>query len=136
MPLIPQVRDALMQKMKQDMEYRKVCGNCYCYDNKDYIFVDELGKLMNPDYPSKSFPLFLVKHNLPRIRFHDLRHTCASLLLSQKVSMKKIQEWLGHSHYSTTANIYAHLDSESKNETADVMGEVLMNKEHRALQLA
>ena len=129
MPLIPQVRDALLEKMKNDREYRKVCGNCYCHENKDYIFVDELGKLMNPDYPSRTFPVFLIKHGMPRIRFHDLRHSCASLLLNQKVSMKKIQEWLGHSHYSTTANIYAHLDAESKNEAAEIMGNMLKKDE-------
>ena len=46
-----------------------------------------------------------------QIRYHDLRHSCASLLLANGVPMKQIQEWLGHSDFSTTANIYAHLDS-------------------------
>lgn len=55
------------------------------------------------------------------IRFHDLRHTCASLLLANGVSMKQIQEWLGHSDFSTTANIYAHLDYHSKLMSADAM---------------
>lgn len=55
------------------------------------------------------------------IRFHDLRHSCASLLLSNGVPMKQIQEWLGHSDFSTTANIYAHLDYSSKRSSAQAM---------------
>ncbi|WP_445667253.1 tyrosine-type recombinase/integrase [Paenibacillus sp. FSL K6-1230] len=58
-------------------------------------------------FPSRMLakPSFLKKYNLRRIRFHDLRHSCASLLLANGVSLKEIQAWLGYSHYSTTANI-------------------------------
>ncbi len=63
----------------------------------------------------------LEQNGLRRIRFHDLRHTCASLLLANNVPMKKIQEWLGHSDFSTTANIYAHLDFQSKISSAEAM---------------
>ena len=59
------------------------------------------------------------------IRFHDLRHSCASLLLANGVPMKQIQEWLGHSDFSTTANIYAHLDYASKLSSAQAMLEGL-----------
>ena len=55
------------------------------------------------------------------MRFHDLRHSCASLLLANGVPMKQIQEWLGHSDFSTTANIYAHLDYTSKLSSAKAM---------------
>ena len=55
------------------------------------------------------------------IRFHDLRHSCASVLLANGVPMKQIQEWLGHSDFSTTANIYAHLDFQSKVSSAEAM---------------
>ena len=54
-----------------------------------------------------------------------LRHSCASLLLKQGVPMKQIQEWLGHSDISTTANIYAHLDSQSKQLSAATMEKAL-----------
>ena len=55
------------------------------------------------------------------MRFHDLRHSCASLLLANGVPLKHIQEWLGHSDFSTTANIYAHLDYSSKLSSAQAM---------------
>jgi len=55
------------------------------------------------------------------MRFRDLRHSCASLLLANGVPLKQIQEWLGHSDFSTTANIYAHLDYTSKISSAEAM---------------
>ena len=70
--------------------------------------------IIKPYYVTRHFPILLKNIGLTRIRFHDLRHSCASLLLSHNIPMKAIQEWLGHSSYSTTANIYAHLDVNSK----------------------
>lgn len=62
-----------------------------------------------------------IKDRLRRMRFHDLRHSCASLLLANGVPLKHIQEWLGHSDFTTTANIYAHLDYSSKITSALAM---------------
>lgn len=76
---------------------------------------------MKPDYISSTFSVLLEKKGLKRIRFHDLRHSCASLLLANGVPMKQIQEWLGHSDFNTTANIYAHLDYSSKVTSAQAM---------------
>ena len=77
--------------------------------------------LISPHYLTSAFPKLLEKNGLRKIRFHDLRHSCASLLLTNGVSMKQIQEWLGHSDFSTTANVYAHLDFNSKLSSADAM---------------
>ena len=100
---------------------KKVCGNCYNYEYDGYVFVDELGNLMRPDYLTSYFPQYIQKHGCKRMRFHDLRHSCASLLLANGVPLKQIQEWLGHSDFSTTANIYAHLDYSSKLSSASAM---------------
>ena len=100
---------------------KKVCGNCYNYEYDGYVFVDELGNLMRPDYLTSYFPQYIQKHGCKRMRFHDLRHSCASLLLANGVPLKQIQEWLGHSDFSTTANIYAHLDYTSKLSSAKAM---------------
>lgn len=99
----------------------KVCGNCYNYEYDGYVFVDELGDLMRPEYLTSYFPQYIQKHGCKRMRFHDLRHSCASLLLANGVPLKQIQEWLGHSDFSTTANIYAHLDYTSKLSSAKAM---------------
>ena len=84
-----------------------------------------MGTLISPHYLTSSFPKLLEKNNLRHIRFHDLRHSCASLLLANGVPLKHIQEWLGHSDFTTTANIYAHLDYKSKITSANVMDNIL-----------
>lgn len=81
-----------------------------------------MGKLLRPNFVTEHFAYLIEKYNLKKIRFHDLRHTCASLLLANGVPMKQIQIWLGHSTFSTTADIYAHLDVSAQVETGDVAG--------------
>ena len=70
---------------------------------------------------TEQLPKLLEANGLRHIRFHDLRHSCASLMLANGVPIKQIQEWLGHSDFSTTTNIYAHLDYSSKLNSADAM---------------
>jgi integrase len=70
----------------------------------------------------------LKKKKLKIIRFHDLRHTCASILLKNGANMKEIQAWLGHSNYNTTANLYAHLDTSSVNDVGKVITSVFSTK--------
>ncbi len=98
-----------------------LCGKSYMKDFNGYICVNEIGDLIRPTYLTVEFPKLLEKKGLRRIRFHDLRHSCASLLIANGVPMKQIQEWLGHSDFSTTANIYAHLDYSSKLSSADAL---------------
>lgn len=121
LPLIPQFRDLLLEKWEKQEEYKRVCGRCYNKKYIDYICVDEMGNIIKPNYLTESFSSLLKKNGLRHIRFHDLRHTCASLLLNNGIPMKQIQEWLGHSDFSTTANIYAHLDCNSKLTSAQAM---------------
>lgn len=121
MPLVTNFRAMLLAKKEKQEHYRKICGRSYCKEYLDYIFVNEMGERWKPRYLSDGFKRILEQNGLRRIRFHDLRHTCASLLLANNVPMKKIQEWLGHSDFSTTANIYAHLDFQSKISSAEAM---------------
>ena len=121
LPLVPVFKEKLLKLQEEQKEYRRVCGKCYDKRYTDYICVDEMGTLISPHYLTSAFPKLLEKNGLRRIRFHDLRHSCASLLLANGVPMKQIQEWLGHSDFSTTANVYAHLDYNSKLSSADAM---------------
>jgi integrase len=121
LPLVPAFKEKLLSHKKQQEEYRRVCGRSYDKRYLDYVCVDEMGTLISPHYLTAAFPKLLEKNGLRHIRFHDLRHSCASLLLANGVPMKQIQEWLGHSDFSTTANVYAHLDYNSKLSSADAM---------------
>ena len=125
LPLVDPIAERL-KAVKEQQEYnQKICGNCYNQEYLGYVFVDAMGNLIQPDSVTTGFPQLLKGNGLRRIRFHDLRHSCASLLLKEGVPMKQIQEWLGHSDISTTANIYAHLDSQSKNLSARTMANTL-----------
>ena len=116
MPLVADFRAMLLAKKEKQEHYRKLCGRSYCKEYLDYIFVNEMGERWKPRYLSDGFKRILEQNGLRR-----MRHTCASLLLANNVPMKKIQEWLGHSDFSTTANIYAHLDFQSKISSAEAM---------------
>lgn len=121
LPLVGTFREYFSEVKAAQEVNKKVCGNCYNYKYDGYVFVDEMGELMNPNYLTNYFPEYIQKHGMKRMRFHDLRHSCASLLLANGVPLKQIQEWLGHSDFSTTANIYAHLDYASKLSSVQAM---------------
>ena len=121
LPLVGGFKEIFLQVKEAQELNKKVCGNCYNYEYDGFVFVDEMGDRMKMSYLTSSFPQFLERHGLRRMRFHDLRHSCASLLLANGVPLKHIQEWLGHSDFTTTANIYAHLDYSSKLSSAQAM---------------
>ena len=121
-------REKLLELKEQQKENKRVCGNCYNYDYDGYIFVDAMGTIFNPNAVTENFSKILKRNGLRHIRFHDLRHSCASLLLANDVPMKQIQEWLGHSDISTTANIYAHIVEEADKRNADILASVFLKK--------
>ena len=125
LPLVGNIREKLLALKEQQKENKRICGNCYNREYDGYVFVDAMGNIFNPINVTANFSKLLERNGLRHIRFHDLRHSCASLLLANDVPMKQIQEWLGHSDISTTANIYSHLDYKSKVTSANVMGNVL-----------
>lgn len=124
LPIVEPFERLLVELRASQDKNRKVCGKSYCTDYLDFVYVDELGRRIKPGYITMAFPKLLAKSGLKRIRFHDLRHSCASLLYAHGVSLKDIQEWLGHSTISTTANIYTHLDYSSKEASANAILDV------------
>lgn len=121
LPLVPAFQTKLAALKEEQEKNRILCGRSYCTDYLGYVLVDAMGNRLKLSYISTAFPALLKRNGLRPIRFHDLRHSCASLLLKNGVPMKQIQEWLGHSDFSTTANIYAHLDAGSKLTSAQAM---------------
>lgn len=121
LPLVKPFEELLIKMWLEQKRNRKLCGECYCKDYLDFIYVNEIGERIKPNYITQHFQLLLQKSNLRKIRFHDLRHSCASLLYANGVNLKDIQEWLGHSDISTTSNIYTHLDYSSKVSSANAI---------------
>ena len=124
-PLPPEVAEYLQKRKIEQEKNRALLGNAYNTDWLDFVCVDEMGDLIRPRYITHMFPKFLRKHDLRVIRFHDLRDSNASLLLDKGVDMKLIQSWLGHAHYSTTADIYAHLKAGAKRNLGNVLSSEL-----------
>lgn len=128
LPLVAPYEEVLLRFKATQAENRRLCGSYYCQDYLDYIFVNEIGEILKPGYLSSHFVSVIKKHEMPRLRFHDLRHSCATLLFAQGVPMKEIQAWLGHSTIGTTANTYTHLDENSKVNSANAIISILPQK--------
>ena len=103
--------------MRYDEENCRLVGKGY--QRNDYVFKWPDGRPFEPDYVTHHFAKVLARNGLEHIRFHELRHSCASLLLNNGCNLKDVQEWLGHSDIQTTANIYGHLDTARKQGIAD-----------------
>lgn len=124
LPLIPAIEEALLRHREQIEKNKAFYGNTYDQRYLQYVCVEENGKIVYPDHMTKEFADLLKKHGLRHIRLHDLRHSCASNMLASGVQMKEIQEWLGHSNFSTTADVYSHLDFSAKIKAAKTISSV------------
>lgn len=117
MPLGSEIKDYLLKLREKQENDRIICGESYL--ENDYICKWYNGKLFDPSYISHHFPLVLKKKGLKHLRFHELRHSSASNLISLGFTIKEVQEWLGHSTITITADTYSHLDISSKRRIAD-----------------
>lgn len=118
-PLMPDIKQMLFQLKEQEKHNRKMFGKSYA-DN-EYVLKWDDGRPFSPDYVTHRFAALLKKNALPHIRFHELRHSCASFLINMGFTLKDVQEWLGHSDIKMTANIYSHLDVNRKKNMADML---------------
>src|SRR5215204_2329505 len=90
------------------------------------IFATESGTIINPsNLRNRSFKPLLRRAGLRQIRFHDLRHTCATLLLSKNINVKVVSEMLGHSSISVTLDIYSHLLPDIQEKAVEALEEML-----------
>lgn len=121
-PMTPVAQSLLLAA--QESEKNQVLVG-WSYISNDYVFKWPDGHCFSPDYITSRFAKIIAKNNLPHIRFHDLKHSCASLLLNDGFGLKDVQELCGHSDIQTTANIYGHLDLKRKQNIADKISRVL-----------
>lgn len=94
------------------------------------IFTDIHGKHMHPDTCNSILQKIITKYNLPHITFHELRHTCATLLNSQGVDPITIKERLGHSNINITMDIYTHALESNKKESANIFAKIQNNMQN------
>ena len=107
---------------RQEVERKLVGRN---YSDCEHICQWPDGTVFKPEYVSHRFAKLLERNDLPKIRFHDLRHTAGSILINSGHTVKQVQEFLGHEKASTTLDIYTHVSLEGKKDTAEMMDQLL-----------
>lgn len=127
--LTPVATDALGRHRARQAEEKLKAGELYA--DQDLVFADEGGGLINPsNLRQRSFASLLRRAfgedgDATRITFHDLRHTCASLLFQRNVHPKFVQELLGHASVAITLDTYSHMLPGMGGEAADAIGDAL-----------
>lgn len=125
LPLCPYTYQYFLNLRQYQLYQQERCGNCYDTRYTDFLCVDQMGTLLQPDYITQKFQQILVKYGLRRIRFHDLRHSCATIMLYLGYTLKDIQTWLGHSNYNFTADTYIHSGAGVHEQMAERLSEEL-----------
>lgn len=120
------VIEELKQWRRKQEQYKEKLKELY--HNEGFVCTFEDGRVQDPKYITKVFQKTIEKHGLPKIRFHDLRHTHASLLLKHGVDPKHISDRLGHSTITTTLNIYSHVFDEKRRKVAETFEDILKNQ--------
>lgn len=114
---IPQVCVKALQEHRAQQEGRRSWAGA-SWREADFVFTSRIGTPLQPDEMSRMLGPLLEAAGLPKVRFHDLRHSCASLLLSLGVHAKLVQETLGHSSFQLTMDTYSHVIPTLRNEVA------------------
>ena len=128
LPLIPLVREELLRHREQHKEYKKAFRRQYNRQWEDFVCVNPRGEIIRPNYVTSHFKQFLKKNGLREVRFHDLRHSCASFLVAQGISMKTVQLWMGHANFQITADTYSHLETSALQKPASTISDLLAKK--------
>lgn len=127
LPLSKDIRAHLLEQYNLQQQMRIVFGNAYIHNN--LVCKRDNGEPLLPNYVTKHFQDVLRVNSLPKIRFHDLRHSAATILLENGFSMKEVSEWLGHCDINTTMNIYAHVGYKAKEDMAERLSAVILENE-------
>lgn len=114
---------ALRSHKARQSEERLLAGESW--RETGFVFTSEIGTPVDGSSVTRRFQRLLAQAGLPRLRFHDLRHGCASLLLAQGVHPRVVMETLGHSQIALTMNTYSHVIPALQREAADRMEDVL-----------
>jgi integrase len=116
--------EALREHLTRQLEEMKSAGSLYRPGG--LVFANEVGGIVNPsNLRNRSLKALLERAGLPAIRFHDLRHTCATLLLSRNVNPKIVSEMLGHASIAITLDTYSHVLPNMQESAVRALEEIL-----------
>ncbi len=124
--LAPFAHEALKDHRVHQLEIKLKAGSDW--QDHDYVFCTLHGTHLNPNHIVDEFKKLLKQADLPNIRFHDLRHSAASLLLSLGIHPKVVQELLGHTQISITMDVYSHLLPGMQKDAMSKLDEALKKK--------
>ena len=122
---LPDICFDLLKKLKAKQELEKEMFSNDWMDT-EFVFKDEYGNYYNPSRLSRQWVLFQKKHNLKHIRLHDLRHTCATYLLSHNVPIATVSKKLGHSNIYTTLDVYTHSVDSDDIEASNLLNNMVI----------
>lgn len=122
------VREHLSNLQIQQQQKILKLGHIYKQAAAGFVCVRENGSLMKPDYLTRHFKSLLQQNDMKIIRFHDLRHSFASLLVSNNISLKMVQNCLGHADFNTTANIYTHITKDDQLKAFEMIADKITFK--------
>lgn len=128
LPIPDKLFNILINARKKQLQFYSENRKTYNKKYLKYFCVDKFGNMLNPDKISKDFSKFMKIQGYNRFRFHDLRHTCASLLIKNCKDMQQmtyVSKWLGHSSIQVTNDIYVHLYYEDKIKLANAINKYL-----------
>jgi integrase len=119
------VVDVLKQHRLRQLEERVKAGPAWKEQN--LVFTNTVGGFMHPSHLYENFQVILQQAGLPHMRFHDLRHSAATILLTMGIHPKIVQELLGHSNISITLGTYSHvlpsMQKDAMEDMDDFLGE-------------
>lgn len=124
--IIP-INNVVLKELEEHRNHQNKEKEIYAdiYMDQNLIFCREDGNFIHPRFLTDNFHHILKKAGLPQYRFHDLRHTVASLLINGNENPKVVQELLGHASISTTLDIYGHLEEKTKRSSIEKLGTIL-----------
>lgn len=127
--LSPSVVDSLRRHRVRQLEHRLALGDAY--EDRGIVFANETGGYLHPNVLYRRFGALIARAGVPAIRFHDLRHTSATLLLAEGVHGKIVQERLGHANIAMTLDLYSHVTADMQRQAADVLEAALADPGER-----
>ena len=117
-PIVEALRGHRLRQLKERLQ----AGPLWEGNKWDLVFTSETGRPLHGTVVTHVFRRHLAKAGLPTKRFHDCRHAAASFAIAQGVDLRTLQEVLGHSSITTTANIYGHLQAEATRTATEQIG--------------